>query len=168
MSSPKSRRRTAPRSTEHLASVREALMDVANHSFFAMAENCDRVRFEELAPRHGGWLQASVAFDGAFRGALDLTLPESLAGELLVSFLGAYPDSPATEREVLDMTGEFANMVCGTWLSRACRRRRFDLESPAVSKLSAGWGPDDPPAQIFAFLNSSPVGIRLALAGDAV
>ena len=47
---------------------------------------------------------------------------------------------------MFDSTGEFANMVCGTWLTRACARRRFDLQPPVVSVVpgaSASTGEDE-------------------------
>jgi hypothetical protein len=40
-----------------------------------------------------------------------------------------------------DGVGEFANMVCGAWLSRLSDDCLFELRVPAVTRMTAGWTP---------------------------
>ena len=40
-----------------------------------------------------------------------------------------------------DGVGEFANMVCGAWLSRLSDNCLFELRVPAVTRMTAGWTP---------------------------
>ena len=130
MSSLKLRRTPTP--TEHLASVMEALVDVAENSFFGYVEPIDFARFDELAASVDGWIHASVHFDGAFAGCLHAMLPDRLGRQLFASFLGA--DGEPSERELFDLIGEFANMVGGTWLTHTCQRRQFNLQHPEVTE----------------------------------
>jgi len=114
---------------------------VAQESFFSFAEFCGPERFGEAiaqvppptavaSPR---WLAAGVGFSGAFAGSVTVTLPYALAADMAAALGGLAPGDAITQALVADATGEFANMVCGTWLTRACARRKFDLSSPVVT-----------------------------------
>lgn len=157
--------RRTPDATEHHDSVRDALVEVAENSFFAYVDPLDMAGFEELAGTAETWLRADVHFTGAFGGHMALLLPETLARELHASFLGAPPDEVAEDGPLFDLVGELANMVCGSWLTRTCQRRRFDLEHPAVARVqSPGAGPD-PTADLLVALNSQPAWLTLTFTG---
>lgn len=113
---------------------------MAQESFFSYAEACSGERFrealgmvDEAASSSGGrWISAHVDFDGAFAGRVTVVVPYTLASDMAAAIAGVMPGDPIDELLVLDATGEFANMVCGTWLTRACIHRRFDLRPPAA------------------------------------
>ena len=136
MFSQSSRRRT-PDAREHLASARTALVDVAENSFFAFVDPVGDAAFQELAVAVPVWMQASVRFDGAFGGWMHVVLAEPLALDLYAAFLGLEPGDTPRDESLFDLVGEFGNMVCGLWLTRACQRRRFDLKHPEVTRLDA-------------------------------
>jgi hypothetical protein len=138
------------------ALLRQALFDVCEQSFFAYVEACSPERFTELvteiSPLHADgragnrtkpseWLKASVAFTGPFGGAIEVILPERLARSLVGSLLGEAPDTPMPEHQIFDGIGEFANMVCGAWLTGFSDRQAFGLRSPAVTRMAPGWSP---------------------------
>jgi hypothetical protein len=54
-------------------------------------------------------------------------------------------------------------MVCGSWLTRSCQRRRFDLEHPTVERLAAET-PIDWPAVCPLALNGQPLWFQLEFA----
>ena len=87
------------------------------------------------------WLNASVAFDGAFAGAVEIMLPEPLGKWLVTSLLGMQGDERLGEPQLFDGVGEFANMVCGAWLSKAQRDCLVRARVPAVTRMTAGWTP---------------------------
>ena len=60
-----------------------------------------------------------MGFRGASTGLVEVVLPERLGTWLVVSLLGLPPESTIKDHQLLDGVGEFANMVCGTWLSKA-------------------------------------------------
>jgi len=169
MSSPRSR--PLPTLAEHETALRQALGDVAEHSFFAFVCALDQAAFDDLAarlpvdpgtPEGGGWLVSVVRFDGGFAGSLEVAMPVALAHTLLSSFLGLPPEAPAPETLLRDTVGEFTNQVCGAWLTRACGGRHFDLAAPRVERapaapLAAGGGA----AEILATVDDLPVRIRL-------
>ena len=165
-------RRQTPLFTDHAEALQRALVEVTQESFFSVAEPCEVERFDEattvFARADGAparWLRAEVSFAGAYCGRVAVTMPYSLASDLFASFVGLMPDEAIPEDHVIDATGEFANMVCGTWLTRDCGRRRFDLQPPAVSEIDAGAAAVDPAVDQFVLVNEQPV--RLGLEFDA-
>ena len=137
------------------AALRDAMSDVCEQSFFAFVEACPYERFaalvEQISPseplrpgeraRPSEWLKASVAFTGPFAGAIEVILPERLARSLVASLLGESPDDPMPEHRVFDGIGEFANMVCGAWLTGMSSKEAFGLRGPAVTRMANGWTP---------------------------
>jgi hypothetical protein len=139
------------------ALLRQALFDVCEQSFFAFVEVCSPERFAELVGEIGPiqtesgragarskpseWLKASVAFTGPFGGAIEVIMPERLARSLVGSLLGEPPDAPLPEHQIFDGIGEFANMVCGAWLTGFSDRQPFALRPPAVTRMAPGWTP---------------------------
>jgi len=142
--------------------LRDAFVDVCESSFFAYVEPCDEYRFAALAEQFsrgaradqdaGGragarsrlpseWLKASVAFTGSMAGAVEVIVPEPLARWLVASITGESPEVPIAEHEVFDGLGEFANMICGAWLTNLFQRHTFDLRPPAVTRMTPDWTP---------------------------
>ena len=154
--------RRTPDALEQLEPVREALVEVAENSFFAFVDPVEPDATAELLAMAPSWLQATVVFEGAFGGAMEIALAEPLAVELFTSFLGLEPDAVPDDVPLFDLVGEFGNMVCGSWLTRSCQRRRFDLQHPAVVRMSAADGPRATPDQLVVTLNGQPVCLRLA------
>ena len=116
-----------------------AVEAVAERSFFAVVDRCDEQMLRSLARSVPRWLVATVRFDdGPLKGAMSCTLPEDLAYLLFDGFSGRDPNEPLPgERDLYDLVGEFANMVCGAWLSRCAADRAFRLGPPLVARISA-------------------------------
>jgi hypothetical protein len=116
-----------------------AVEAVAERSFFAIVERCDEQVLRTLAKSVQRWLVATVRFDdGPLKGSMSCTLPEDLAYALFDGFSGRDPKEPLPgEQHLYDLVGEFANMVCGTWLSRCAGDRAFRLGPPLVARVGA-------------------------------
>jgi hypothetical protein len=116
-----------------------AIAAVAERSFFAAVEPCDRQRFDELAASAGAWLIARVHFrEGDLAGILSCTLPHDLARSLLDAFTGRDPRDPEPDSDALfDLVGELSNMICGTWLTRTATDQTFTLSRPIVEAAPA-------------------------------
>jgi hypothetical protein len=130
--------------------LQSAVIEVCENAYFVFVEPCDQPQFAALVEQvhaekgrgpSGQWLDASVAFHGASEGRVEVVLPERLGHWLVVSLLGLPPESPLKESQLLDGVGEFANMVCGAWLSKANETASFTLDMPAVKRMPAGWAP---------------------------
>lgn len=177
MSFPRSRR--VPTFAEHQEALRGALVEVAESSFFAFTAPSDPEQFVELVahppvldpeaePGPVGWLVTRVAFSGAFRGYVEVSMSEPLACQLLAAFVGLGPEEPIEEAQLRDSCGEFCNQVCGTWLTRACQSRRFDLTPPHVTRHPPGWlptldaGEDVHKGQVLVTLNDMPMRLGIA------
>jgi hypothetical protein len=128
-----------------------ALAVVAEESFFAMVEPV----FGDVPPVDGPWLDARVTFDGAFSGALTCRMPRGLAQELTAAFTGE--EVPADGAAVDDLAGEFANMVCGRWLTDVAPQSLFRLAHPVVAPASA------PSAIPSGLLNGQPFWVDLTV-----
>jgi CheY-specific phosphatase CheX len=138
------------------AGVADALITVAERSFFAYAE---AVGPEGVAAVAGKWYQGSVTFVGPFSGRLTLALPVALARDLSMAFLGLEPDAVVGDVEVCDLVGELSNMVCGSWLTGLPEQSCFELTHPEVrlTEMAA-------PEGIVVAVNEQPVVIHLEIA----
>jgi CheY-specific phosphatase CheX len=122
-----------------------AVAEVAENSLFAFADASDEAAFDAAAAASEGgsdWLRASIQFAGPIGGRFTLTVPGALARRLCAAFAGADSADEVSEADLVDFTGELANMVCGTWLTRACQHEAFNLTPPRVLR----GGPDPAPA----------------------
>jgi len=143
--------------------VLTAIQSVAERSFFAAVEPCDERAFGELAVKVSRWLVATVRFEeGPLVGSMSCTLPEDLARALFDAFTGGHPSAPAPARDqVLDLVGEFSNMVCGAWLSRCASDWTFKLRPPVVEPVLQPLGADG--LQLFVVVNDRPLALALRL-----
>lgn len=151
-----------PFSPETRESLVKALVTVAERSFFAFAEACDRPRFDELSQTAAAWIIATVRFEEAeCEGVVSCTLPEELALELFDAFTGRDPSGPMPEAEsVFDLIGELANMVCGLWLTRLTSNHTFTLAKPSAQRVTAR--PAVPPPGgdwMLATVNDQPIAL---------
>jgi CheY-specific phosphatase CheX len=130
-----------------IADYHEALLaavtGVAENSLFAFVDASDQATFEAatIAPGADGgndWLSAGIDFKGPIAGRFELTLSEALARHLCASFAGAETADEIGESDLLDFTGELANMMCGAWLTRAARHDAFSLMPPQVMRGRPG------------------------------
>ncbi len=115
--------------------VLSALTDVAETSFFAIVDPCDAARFRDLSVAYRQWMTATVRFnEPGCAGEVRCHLPSALALRLFDAFSGRDPgEPPPQDDEMHDLVGEFANMICGSWLTRAASDRTFSLSRPVVT-----------------------------------
>lgn len=143
----------------------QALASVPEESFFAYTDACDEAGFTEAVHATApGWLTASVGFTGPFAGRVDLTLPDGLSRELCAALVGADSPDELEASAVVDFAGEFANMVCGCWLSRAYNDATFDLTSPRVAQRSSPGPEPGGSGTLFILINQSPVRLTVTWA----
>jgi hypothetical protein len=134
--------------------LERALTVVAEESFFAMVDPTP----DTLPPVEGEVLAACVDFSGSFTGTLCCGLSRALARQLTAAFSGAMPDDVAINGpEVTDLAGEFANMVCGRWLTDVAPRSLFTLARPMVVSIEV------PPTPPVGLLNGHPIWIAVTL-----
>lgn len=145
-----------------------ALALVAENSFFACALPIGQPAFEAWCADAGAvpWVRIGVSFAGTFDGGIDIDLPESLGSRLLSAFAGLGDEEGTPDAEVRDMMGEFANMVCGSWLTQSRRGDRFDLTPPSVQYHKAG--PPPAPAKhlagtVHAAIDDVPLRVSLTI-----
>jgi chemotaxis phosphatase CheX-like protein len=113
-----------------------ALAEVAENSLFAFADMSDQAAFGATAAplAEGGeeWLHATIVFKGSIAGRFALTIPAPLSRRLCASFAGADSADEISDEDLLDFSGELANMICGAWLTHAVPHEVFNLQAPKV------------------------------------
>lgn len=174
-----------PATAEALAALRAAVEEVAEKSLCAYTEPCDRARFLDAwrttlppvtgltlaatpaAPGAEVWYCTSVVFHGPFSGDVGIVLTRTLTLELYCSFAGMTLEENPSEAEVRDFAAEFANVVCGHWLTRTYSHLKFDLDAPVVDVLLpepdgplTPWG--DLAANLFLCVNDVPIQVTYA------
>jgi CheY-specific phosphatase CheX len=122
-------------------------------SFFAMIDPVP----ENLPAVEGLIVSASVTFEGSFSGAVTCRMPRALAHELTAAFIGE--EVPSDGEVVDDLAGEFANMVCGRWLTDVAPHSLFRVDQPVVVSASA------PPRPPTGLLNGQPIWVDLKIEG---
>ena len=134
--------------------LERALTLVAEESFFTMVDPAP----DAAPPVEGSCVAACVDFAGAFTGRLCCRMTRALAHDLTSAFTGTRPEEIAVDGpEVSDLAGEFANMVCGRWLTEVAPRALFTIARPKVEP--APW----PQAKPMATMNEQPIWIDVAL-----
>ena len=134
------------------ASIEQALMNVAERSFFAFAEPAD-LSLADALTADGPAMIASVSFTGPTSGSLAVTMSVSLIRELAQAFSGD-PDQEFTPADLIDMAGEFANMVTGSWLTATEPNAIFNLTMPDVRDIATA-----APVSRMMQINGQPVGL---------
>jgi hypothetical protein len=133
--------------------LKRALAVVVEESFFAMVEPVPNA----VPAIEGSIVSACVTFEGSFSGSLTCCLPRALVHELTATFIGE--EIPFDGEAVNDLAGEFANMVCGRWLSDVAPQSLFRLGHPDVGTVSV---PSHAPSGL---LNGQPIWVELQIAG---
>ena len=144
------------------AALVAAASDVAERCFFAYAEPCDAGRFAELADGATRWYSATVHFEeGGWSGSVRCLVPKDAAVTMFDAFSGRSPEGPPpAPTEVFDLMGELANMVCGTWLTRAATHQTFSLRTLPVT-LSPACAPAANECWITMAVNDRPFAIAV-------
>ncbi len=143
----------------------EAVAAVAERSFFALVERCDDQRFAKLERDVPRWMVAAIEFaEPECTGVVSCTLSEELALALFDAFTGREPLGPPPAEELLDLIGEFANMVCGAWLTRRADTSGFTLSPPTVKWAADGSRPALTGARLLLTLNDLPLAVEVRAA----
>jgi CheY-specific phosphatase CheX len=122
--------------------LQHALIEVSENAYFVFVEPADARQFAAAVEQaRARWLKVSVTFSGSFAGSVEIALPEQLGNWLVTSLLGMETDQALPEPQMFDGVGEFANMVCGAWLSKLSDRALFELRVPAVTRMAPEWTP---------------------------
>ena len=167
--------RPIPGYDDPVSELERAIVDVAEKLFYSYVERCDLARFRELsvavreaatnAGIASGWIHARIAFAGPFSGHVDLFMPELLGAQLLSSFTGMPAEQAVEDEQLIDMSGEFGNMVSGHWLRAANVSAPFDLAAPSVVRLAPDWTPldDDVAGDVHVALSEMPLRVRVSV-----
>jgi CheY-specific phosphatase CheX len=155
--------------TDAAAVMAEAVSAVAAKSFFAVAERCDDQAFSVLSAGADGWWVVSVQFtEGDGSGVVSCTVADDLAFALFDAFTGRDPlEPPADPTDLVDLLGEFANMVGGTWLTRLANHQTFTLSSPTVQRASSLTPASGADTRVLLSVNDRPLAVDVRIATPA-
>jgi len=143
----------------------DAVTAVAGNSFFAVVEPCDAQRFADLSSIARSWWLVSVQFtESAETGVVLCTLTDELATMLFDAFTGRDPDGPPDSASLVDLLGEFGNMICGAWLTRLANHQTFSLSRPAVVLAQDVLPSDEAGARKHLAVNDLPLAVEVRVA----
>lgn len=140
-----------------------ALAEVGELSFFGFVDAVDPAALAVQAVEAGPWRCAEVDFRGQEDGAIRVAVPDALARELVSAFTGE-PGAEEAVDGLDDLLGEFANMICGLWLTRTRPDAVFALGRPGVSRMPDGWVPPLAEGAVTATFNDQPMAVWIARA----
>ena len=136
--------------------LREPLVRVVETAFFAVADVEPPTSVVDQPATE--WFRAGVRFSGPFSGVVSVAVPVALANELTELSLGG---EPMDDQSVLDLCGEFANQLAGSWLTGLDLKQRFTLDRPQVERHTSGG--DGTPVMV----NDQPAVLGLTLDAEA-
>ena len=141
----------------------DAVRSVAERSFFSVAEPGHDDVFHVEARRVPQWFTATVQFEQeGLAGSVSCTVPEMLARTLFDAFTGRDPAEPLPGTDlVVDVVGEFSNMVCGMWLTRVANGHAFTLSRPRVAPASHVGETGD--VRVLAAIDDRPVAVDVCV-----
>lgn len=153
---------------EYEDDLQAALITIAENTLYAFVDPSDAESWEEatLGDSSSGphdWLRAVVDFSGRVAGQVEVTFSAALGRELCASFAGLETQDMAPD-DVDDFAGEFAYVVCGTWLKHTWAREAFVLTPPSVAHLAGTTVRAAAPASaavVFLRVNDAPVRLIL-------
>lgn len=91
------------------------------------------------------WSEASIGYDGPFKGTLKLWCTSEFQALLAANLLAVEPGTPESEAAAEDAVKEFMNIVCGQYVT-ACYGTNdvYNLTIPKVKRLefSPDWSQD--------------------------
>ncbi len=145
-----------------------AVADVTSRCFFSLTEACEPGRFAELVVGTGRWFSAAVEFDESdCAGSVRCLVPEEVAAQMFDAFSDRGPgDPPPSPSDVSGLMSEFANLVCGAWLTHATSREAFTLRTQPVV-LSYACAPVAGESWTPLAVNDRPVAIAVRMARQA-
>lgn len=79
------------------------------------------------------WIERTLTFHGPEEGRFGIRAPHSVAARIASDFLGEDP-TDLSSKQVDEVMGELANMVCGNLLGHCYHERAFTLTSPVPSE----------------------------------
>ncbi len=119
----------------HKALLSTVFREVIEALAFMFSEEVDA---EELPASPEGYLRASMSFEGAPCGGLDLAVSRNMCPELAGNILGVEPEDERVMQKAEDALKELLNMVCGHVLTGlAGEEPVFDLTVPTIQSLGA-------------------------------
>jgi CheY-specific phosphatase CheX len=109
----------------------------------------------------GALIAASLTFEGSPPGRFGAILSEPVGRTLAANFLGVEDEGTLSPARIAEVSGEFANIVCGSVLTDLEGETGFDLSTPLpVHVAGADPAPD--------YAGGSPVTCRFDLPGGAI
>ena len=115
----------------------EAAEEVLSTMFFTSLDAPPAVVDRLARPR------VRVRFNGQWAGCLSLYLSPGASAEVTASFLGLEGSEPPGPQQLDAVSGELANMICGSVLSRLDGSAVFELLSPEpANSFDAGESQD--------------------------
>jgi hypothetical protein len=106
--------------------------------------------------------------EGDETGVVSCLVSDDLAFTLFDAFTGRDPlEPPADPTDLVDLLGEFSNMVGGTWLTRLANHQTFSLSSPKVGRVSRLPQTDDADTRVLLTVNDQPLAVEVRIAAPA-
>jgi hypothetical protein len=109
----------------------------------------------------GALIAASLTFEGSPPGIFGAIISEPVGRSMAANFLGEEDEEALSPARIAEVSGELANIICGSVLTDLEADAGFDLSMPVpVHVAAADPGPD--------YSTGSPVTCRFDLPGGAI
>ncbi|MDH5682278.1 MAG: response regulator [Spirochaetota bacterium] len=113
----------------------DSLKIVLETSFFAMAEPASLSDIQDKLDslEDSTFFSVFLPFSGDIMGSMEYYIPHALHRELTGNALGSI-ENDLSEQIILDNLKEFANIVCGHFISNHFAKRKWEMSLPVIQK----------------------------------
>ncbi len=97
----------------------------------------DEVKAAETELKEGGYVYASINFDGGKKGMMEITAGKDFSAMLNMNILGDFEGAGAAGDESHDSFKEFLNIMCGEYLTVVYGKKMlFNLDPPEARLIT--------------------------------
>ncbi len=115
--------------------VSKVFLGVVEKLAFMFGDPCE---MDDVYAEQGGWVRATITYDGEQKGAISLSVPVGLCAEISANILGMDPEDIGDDILARDSLKEMLNVVCGHVVpALQSEDRDFELGLPCLDEFSA-------------------------------
>jgi len=116
----------------------EQMMTILGSSIFEVFEKMFFIFLDPADQEESGYeWESTISFEGAESGEIKLSLSDAILRTMVQNMLNI-PEDGISSSDMEDCAREAVNMICGNFLAKYDKTKRFDLSIPVCAPITEG------------------------------